>query len=43
MNIEDIDKWYRTEVISNPETYPNLFKIEIAKNRFKFIQRPTWR
>lgn len=43
MNVEELNKWYRTEVISNPEIYPNLFKIEIAKNRYRFIERKTWR
>ncbi len=42
MRTEDVEKWYKTEVLSNPSVYPELFRIETAKNRFRFQDRKVY-
>ena len=33
-----VDEWFRKEVLSNKDRYPNLYNTEIRKNQFKFEQ-----
>lgn len=35
---EEIDAWYRHEVLSNEREYPNLARIERSKNAYRFQQ-----
>jgi hypothetical protein len=38
MNIDTIEQEFRTEILSNPKEYPNLYRLEISKNRFNYFK-----
>jgi hypothetical protein len=42
MHEENVEKWFKSEVLSNPTLYPELFRIETMKNRFKFQTRRNY-
>lgn len=36
--IEKAQEEYRKEVLNNKDTYPNLYELEIQRNKYKFEQ-----
>jgi hypothetical protein len=38
MQQQEINDWYRHEVLTHPETYPELYATEIKKNQLKFLE-----
>lgn len=39
--VENVEVWYRKEIINNRAKYPNLYAQEIKKNQFKFNEEET--